>query len=99
MKKSEHCCALMADFIDDKRIPIDYTPSLREYYIPLVRKTAKQLMFYCPWCGVKLPTSLRDEWFDILRNEYSIDDLCDTKNEDSFLQEFKSDIWWKKRKL
>lgn len=27
---------------------------------------AKQLLFFCPWCGEKLPQSQRDRWFDEL---------------------------------
>lgn len=27
---------------------------------------AKQLLFFCPWCGEKLPPSQRDRWFDEL---------------------------------
>ena len=54
-------------------------------------------MEYCPWCGFKLPTSLRDEWFHILRTEYGLDNPCDDKRK--IPKEFKSDEWWKKRKL
>ena len=27
---------------------------------------ARQLLFFCPWCGEKLPPSQRDRWFDEL---------------------------------
>ncbi|WP_156356111.1 DUF6980 family protein [Sphingomonas sp. Leaf22] len=27
---------------------------------------ARQTLFFCPWCGERLPPSLRDRWFDEL---------------------------------
>lgn len=30
---------------------------------------AKQQIFFCPWCGVALPGSQRDRWFDALEAE------------------------------
>jgi hypothetical protein len=27
---------------------------------------AKQALFFCPWCGERLPPSQRDRWFDQL---------------------------------
>lgn len=30
---------------------------------------AKQQLFFCPWCGVRLPQSQRDRWFDALEVE------------------------------
>lgn len=30
---------------------------------------AKQQLFFCPWCGVQLPPSQRDRWFDALEAE------------------------------
>ncbi|MEM7780234.1 MAG: hypothetical protein AAF697_07595 [Pseudomonadota bacterium] len=34
------------------------------YWVPA--GSAKQQLFYCPWCGEKLPPSQRDRWFDEL---------------------------------
>ncbi|HEX8214122.1 MAG TPA: hypothetical protein VF582_01475 [Allosphingosinicella sp.] len=28
--------------------------------------SAKQQLFYCPWCGERLPPSQRDRWFEEL---------------------------------
>jgi hypothetical protein len=35
-----------------------------EYWLPA--GGACQLLFYCPWCGERLPPSQRDGWFDAL---------------------------------
>ena len=87
-----HCCELMDDFIKDTRIPIDYRPRFREYYIPLKRSGAIQCLFFCPWCGTKLPKSLRKAWCNKLRS-LGFEDPFD----DDIPDEYKSDIWWRQR--
>jgi hypothetical protein len=87
---SEHCCNLMTKFIDDTRIPINYSRKFREYYVPLGCSYAIQCITFCSWCGARLPKDLRDEYFDIIEKEYEAKNLP---------EEFKYDIWWKKRGL
>ena len=53
---------------------------------------------YCPWCGAELPKVLSDEWFDILEEEYGIEDPTN-EEKDKVPEEFKTDEWWKKRGL
>jgi hypothetical protein len=33
-----------------------------EYWV--AAGSARQALFYCPWCGEQLPPSRHDEWFD-----------------------------------
>lgn len=102
MKNIEHCCKMMNDFLKDIRVQIEYIPKYREYYIPLsYRKkiTAIQCLLYCPWCGIKLPESLRDQYFDILEKEYGIENDTYAEEEGILPEEFKTDKWWKKRGL
>jgi len=75
-----------------------YDPKIREYYIDVKAEYggAVQLIKYCPWCGEKLPKSLREEHFDILEREFGID-YGDLKTRSKIPNEFKSDEWWKKR--
>ena len=47
-------------------------------------------IFYCPFCGAKLPESKRDLWFDTLEN-MGFDD----PSEQNIPEEFKSDEWYK----
>lgn len=86
-------------FIADQRVQIYYSPSMREYYIPLKFQHAVQGIFYCPWCGVKLPESVRDQYFDILETEYGIESDLEMEEQEGFPEEFKTDEWWKNRGL
>ena len=98
-KKLNHCCELMEDFLDDTRIPVQYYSISREYGVSLKGSSAIQLLSYCPWCGKKLPESLRDEYYDILEKEYELDSYDINDHPEKIPQEFKSDEWWKKRGL
>ena len=103
-KNGAHSCDLIDLFLEDPRIPIYYDSTYREYYIPLLKKnrniiTAAQCIDYCPWCGTKLPKSVREEWFDILEKEYGIDHPRYDEQEKLIPEEFKTDEWWKKRGL
>ncbi len=100
MLQNNHCCKPMTEFIHDLRIPIGYSPIVREYYISLKNsKLAIQQLLYCPWCGTKLPNSLRDMYFDILEQEYHLEADLEPANNKDLPEEFKTDEWWKKRKI
>lgn len=99
MRKPMHCCSLMDDFLKDYRVQIFYSPRMREYYIPLKDNPAVQGIFYCPWCGKKLPKSVRNEYYDILESELKIDITPDMEDRKNFPKEFLSDTWWRKRGL
>lgn len=83
------CCELMEINCTDERVQLYYNPVMDEYYIPLKRNAAKQLIRYCPWCATKLPDSVRDKYFEL---------LDDDQLENPPL-EFQSDAWWKNRNL
>ena len=57
------------------------------------------VIYYCPWCGKKLPINLSDKWFEILKKEHGIDYPFDDPDRKNIPEEFKSDEWWKKRNL
>ncbi len=99
--ETKHCCQLMSDFLNDPRIPIGYSAAYREYYIKLRSTTSIQLMFYCPWCGVKLPKDLRDEFLDIFYDQLKLNlkPGLGTLETPGLPEEFKTDAWWKKRGL
>lgn len=101
-KKEKHCCNFMSEFISDKRVNIGYRSKFRKYFIPLSYEgeiTAIQCIYYCPWCGEKLPTSLTNKWFEILEKEYGLDDPDGKAQKKLIPEEFKTDKWWKKRGL
>jgi hypothetical protein len=93
-----YCCGALQYEAEDKYCPVEYSPKWREYTIRDFSSTSKSLMLFCPNCGTRLPTSLRDKWFDILEQEYGLEDpLHDDKNK--IAKEFWTDEWWKKRGL
>ncbi|THD03159.1 hypothetical protein B1810_11315 [Panacagrimonas perspica] len=64
---SEQCCAAMSDAIADPQNPVVYIPKFREFGLRILDGgTSTSEIAYCPWCGARLPTSLRDAWFDEL---------------------------------
>ena len=44
---------------------------------------------HCPWCGTKLPESLREEWFDRL------DRLGLEPGDPAIPESMRSDDWWR----
>lgn len=94
-----HCCDLMTEFVNDSRIPIYYNPVLREYYMPFNKVKLSQLLFYCPWCGIKLPKVLNEEYFKIFYDELHLERAKNLLETPCLPEEFKSDEWWKKRGL
>ena len=85
-----HCCEMMQMMIDQER-SIVFIPEFREYGVPIRDGGCSILvMTYCPWCGKRLPDSLRDVYFDILEKA-GIPYPCD----DSELPEpMRSEKWW-----
>ncbi|MEW6619280.1 MAG: hypothetical protein AB1422_08095 [bacterium] len=62
----EHCCKMMNFHINHEDKIIQYWSKFREYVIkiPEVLGGGGLVMNYCPWCGKKLPKSLRDKIFE-----------------------------------
>ncbi|AIL66129.1 hypothetical protein NOVO_09075 [Rickettsiales bacterium Ac37b] len=92
------CCKDMVFHIAHKEIHFSYLDRTREYvihYMDIFGENSVQIVNFCPWCGAKLPKSLRDEYFDIIYDELGMDDEFDP----NLPEEFKSDEWWKKRGL
>jgi hypothetical protein len=59
----------MRDAIDDLDVPLIYTPKFREVGIRVFDGGDSSILIrYCPWCGERLPESLRSQWVDELEN-------------------------------
>ena len=58
-----HCCQDMTVHLADGKVAISFLPKFREYCIRLKRAPAIATIQYCPWCGKRLPDSLRGVWF------------------------------------
>jgi len=99
MEEKNHCCENMEMFVEDPRIKIGYNPVHRMYNLEISSTGTVCLIYYCPSCGALLPENLVDEWFDILKKQFNIDDPYNEKQLKLIPEEFKSDEWWKKRGL
>lgn len=90
-----HCCEEMQIFIAEGEVAIKYSEKFREYGILVLDGgSAIQEIEFCPWCGHKLPGSLRDAWFDIVFDELGFEDTDDP----GIPEEMKSSQWWINRK-
>ncbi len=58
--KHQHCCDRIDHLLAEKKIAIIYSPVYQEYGILLKRGPVCERVDYCPWCGTKLPESLRE---------------------------------------
>lgn len=91
---NEFCCAEMQTHLTSGEVAIEYSPKFREFGILYFDGgTSKQCIYYCPWCGVKLPTSLRSTWFETI---WSWDLEPDSPE---IPQEYLTDEWWKQKGL
>ena len=94
-----HCCKVMAYYAQYKDALIDYDIEDRSYSFILHDDPdgTRLDMYYCPWCGTKIPKDIRDEWIRILETEFGIKEPY--LNREKVPKEFLSDEWWKKRRL
>jgi hypothetical protein len=77
----------------------EYYAAFREFGISYPPRSGggTQMLEYCPWCGSKLPTQLRDQWFTTVQDDPGFVDAWPSSR--GVPLEFKSDQWWRKRKL
>lgn len=72
---------------------VRYRDEIRQYSILIEDYgdgvTKSQAISYCPICGAKLPSSLRDTWFDRLE-ERGVDPM-----NDPIPEEFSDGRWWR----
>ncbi len=92
----EHCCTEINIHIHEKERIVKYIPFTREYGVQAADHVI-QMINFCPWCGERLPKSLRDEFFSALEKEYNIE--ADVGSLSNVPPEFRTDEWWKKRGL
>jgi hypothetical protein len=79
----------MERHIREKEISVGYIPKFREYGILYSDGTSDiQLIRYCPWCGTRLPESLRGEWFD------AIETMGLEPDDENIPKEYLSEEWY-----
>lgn len=96
MAQNTHCCAEMARHLSDGEIALVYVPEFREYGVEYREGFGGgiQQIRFCPWCGVRLPKNLRDEWFAVLDDELRME-----PDDPLIPEEMRSDAWWRSRGL
>lgn len=78
---------------------ICYEPALREFTIPNADGVSAYVLNHCPLTGRRLPTSLRDEWYDALEaaGAFPVDEAPPV----DFLAPpaYRADAWWRDTEL
>ncbi len=88
----EHHCSFMADALSDVRLPVIYSPDIRQYGIVYIDDSV-QAIYFCPWCGTQRPKHLNREWFERIRD-------MGLEPEDPRVPEaMLTDQWWKEENL
>lgn len=86
-----HGCEAMQRAVLDDRVPLVYVGRFREFGLLVDGGPVVDTIEYCPWCGERLPRSLRDEYFDLL------EDLGLEVEDTEVPLELRSDAWWRMR--
>ena len=86
----DHCCKTMQDNLGSGETAILYVPKWREYGLPVLDGGSSYILItHGPWCGITLPPSLRNRWFDLIESQGFEPD--DPKLPESL----RSDVWWR----
>lgn len=89
MENEEFCCDEMLRFTSENELGLLYVDKFRDFGLEYRDGgTSYQCINFCPFCGVRFPTSLRDKWFDEIEakglNPWG----------DEIPEEYKSSKWW-----
>lgn len=67
MRDTNYCCEQFRYAVEEPEIPLYREAKFREFKIRVLDGGSSGIVLrFCPWCGEKLPDSLRNEWFDKL---------------------------------
>jgi hypothetical protein len=106
--KNVFCCEGLQAIVEDPKCALKYRAYTRDFILTVpeyLRVKKKNVVYsnyklsHCPRCGTKFPESLADEWYDIIEKELGIDGLIGQDQEHLIPEEYKTDEWWKKRRL
>lgn len=100
------CCDKLKELITNKKCPLKYSPNIRQYTLTLPKYYFNEdstcisyEIYHCPKCGSEFPPNLVDEWYNLMEKKFKITDWMDSLQLKNIPQEFKTEEWWKKRKL
>lgn len=107
--RTDFCCYDMYDNLigpdkDGCELHFEYDPISRGFSIDYKEECGggMQTIFFCPWCGSKLPKELLSEYEEEISKElgFSFADSDIVGSDDPRIpEEFRTDQWWKKRGL
>lgn len=81
------CCLGMANGL--RLEAVNFIGKFREWGVSIPDGgTAFLVLKFCPWCGIELPTSLRDIWFD------RAESMGVKAPYEEMPVEFQSEAWW-----
>lgn len=81
------------DPYEDPDVVIVHNKKYDEYGLPIQDGGTSFIKIkHCPWCGVKLPESKRDLWWETLENLG-----FDEPFEQEIPKEYETDEWYKKK--
>ena len=88
-REVERACEQHPDGFDCPDCPVHYSPKFREYGLTVHDGGSSSCgIQFCPWCGVRLPESLRGRWFAEMER-LGVDPW-----EGDVPEEFRSAAWW-----
>lgn len=91
--KGPHCCMTMHyELLSDESV-LQYNARFREYGIKIHHSNNYIITKYCTDCGTKLPESLRNKWFQTLKQLYNLEDP-EKKDKKKIPKPFLTDEWW-----
>jgi hypothetical protein len=86
------CCKEMEYYLVSNEVAINYISKFREYGIDVLDGgTSIITILFCPWCGKKLPDTLREKWFEIL------DEIGLEPESPDIPEKYLSDKWWNEK--
>ena len=89
-RDGQHCCEAMSGYLQHGDVALLYVGEFREYGIRVLDGGSSYIVIrFCPWCGQKLPSSLRDEWFN------EIERLGLDATSPNIPASLASDQWWR----
>ena len=87
-----HCCDAMTLYLHEDSLPLAYVPKFREYGLRVLDGgTSYIVLTFCPWCGARLPSSMREAWFD------AVEKLGLEPESPALPLPYRSDLWWRNR--
>ena len=99
----DYCCENLMTSVERGEITYNSLRGCFWFYFKrdgTINEFGQYRLGFCPFCGAKLPKDRIDEFEEVLEKNYGIM-LCDVDPNDptTYPPEFRTDEWWKKRRL